>query len=900
MSSVLLQVLLRVQGDMRTIMKLLFFSLFLLLPTLGGCERQKPMTVAVLPLLEYVISLDGHAQPVSDSILKHDLPSKRYQRQANGIYQQNAADSAVELTLIQLQPHQRYRVTFTLDRPVSPDALRRSMRCEELTSWPFGKTVRDSDIRRAFSRLQIPRPVDGQLVSDRYLLEFQSHELALGLALRSLPGTNGPKLLQVTAVETGGAVALETMTGRRFGAEEHAPFLQVLGLPGGESSIDYRRAFLTYGEGRIEMALPPKAQGPLQMMLAVRPLKDQDVPVRLRLLDSAGKLLGEKSITAGRQRGWMSVMLSEPPGGWPATELILEQVADSVEPVLLAVGDLHLQAPIAQPLKSVVLVVIDNLPVAVLEETADGTSVAPELRALAAEGTYFRKVFSSANWSRPAQLSLLTALSPERTAIPVDELYVPASARKYFYQQTKTAADSFRQAGYRTVAFMSNFFLAGTDVGVDPGFDQLVNDYRPKIETRANVDRAISWIQANGDQPFFLFLHLNSPHLPHAPPTNFLPERLRSLPPAAGELWERFHPAAWANVSTPEQAVELERDLYLAEVRYADAEVGRLIRELQKLDRNTDTLLAVTSDHGGGFGQFPGEAVSHARGLFDLDLQVPVILHGDGVVARTDERLVSQVDLLPTIWEMVGLPLPAAWQGRSWLQDKESSPAVFSLGKEDHRLTLRADGGRYILHRVGLEFFLREADMASGQDSISLLHSPEWMWLDAEIDQRLFMTSPGYNLRFQGTTRQRIQGEARLAGPIYLARGARIERDDRLWVRGQTLYFDLNVGEGDRDWLQLIPLGAQTDLDLQVRVAGQPLADNDLLLGTDALPLAEAPFRFKAEDFELLEADRLPPEMLNRTTVNLWYRSHLDFAAWDNETLPVELRNMLRAQGYIR
>ncbi|RMG60277.1 MAG: hypothetical protein D6722_21170, partial [Bacteroidetes bacterium] len=205
-----------------------------------------------------------------------------------------------------------------------------------------------------------------------------------------------------------------------------------------------------------------------------------------------------------------------------------------------------------------------------------------------------------------------------------------------------------------------------------------------------------------------------------------------------------------------------------------------------------------------------------------------------------------------------------------------------------------------ILHRNGLEFFFPEADMASFTDRITLLYSPQWHWLDREVDSALFRTSPGYNLRFQGDVTARVRGEVELEGPIYLARGARVEENDKVWTTGRTLHFDLNISRGDQDWLQVVPLGRQAGLKIRVQTGSRELAANQLLLGGEGLPLAEPPFKFGVSDLGLLRADHLPEPPAGALTVNLWYRDHQVFADMDNQALPGELRQMLKTQGYIR
>ena len=138
------------------------------------------------------------------------------------------------------------------------------------------------------------------------------------------------------------------------------------------------------------------------------------------------------------------------------------------------------------------------------------------------------------------------------------------------------------------------------------------------------------WLDSAGTSRAFLFLHLNEPHKPYAPPERF----------------SQYSP-------------------YDGEIAYADEIVGRLIHYLkthQLYDRSTIVLL---SDHGEGLGDH-GEQ-EHGLFVYDEAIRVPLIIKQESNVGagRRVSDLVQHVDMVPTILDLVKAPVPDNLRGRS-------------------------------------------------------------------------------------------------------------------------------------------------------------------------------------------------------------------------------------------
>jgi iduronate 2-sulfatase len=211
--------------------------------------------------------------------------------------------------------------------------------------------------------------------------------------------------------------------------------------------------------------------------------------------------------------------------------------------------------------------------------------------------------------------------------------------------------------------------------------------------------RRLKQEQGEGGRPFFLAVGFLKPHLPFVAPRKYWdlydPARLtiadnpappRDVPAAAmalpmDELRGTYPkdvrvpppgqpdepPAEPYDLPrgplTPEQQVQLRRGYYAC-VSYVDAQVGRLLEELDRLGLSENTVIAVVGDHGFHLGEHGlwGKLTN-----FETANRVPFIVSAPHRFAgghRTD-ALVELVDLYPTLAELAGLPLPGHLEGVS-------------------------------------------------------------------------------------------------------------------------------------------------------------------------------------------------------------------------------------------
>ena len=201
-------------------------------------------------------------------------------------------------------------------------------------------------------------------------------------------------------------------------------------------------------------------------------------------------------------------------------------------------------------------------------------------------------------------------------------------------------------------------------------------------------DRAIDFIQSNRENPFFLFLSLNRPHLAWMPVPDEDLAHYKDRPVAVPD------PSADGTVSR-EKLRELTR-LYYANITCADRNMGRVLDALDELGLADNTIVIFIGDNGFMVGQHgllgKGNArrlhvdernrVSRERGtranMFDDSVLVPFIVRWPGVVkpGTTSDALVSTIDILPTLAEIAGVEAPPQVDGRSLLPLLNAQPNV--------------------------------------------------------------------------------------------------------------------------------------------------------------------------------------------------------------------------------
>lgn len=298
--------------------------------------------------------------------------------------------------------------------------------------------------------------------------------------------------------------------------------------------------------------------------------------------------------------------------------------------------------------------------------------VMPTVEAIAAESRRYLDTYTTATQTDLAALVPLTGqfplrdvtlrAYPVRTSYPkvmVYDVLAPQGWRAgVFSSQNEDwwgMVNVLRSPSLDTLLHAANYtgptYLPENDLG----FARFVRNAKRsgKIDDRETVGAAIHWLATAREKPFFLYLNLQTSHLPYAAPPG-APRRFGKGAPSFPILFGRY----------PLDSVEVVHDEYRNALAYVDDQIARVRAALMADGRWDSTIVVITGDHGQAF--FEHRTVAgHANGVFQEQVQVPLLIRAPGLAAGEDRRPASHVDVAPTIADLLGLPEQPAWQGVS-------------------------------------------------------------------------------------------------------------------------------------------------------------------------------------------------------------------------------------------
>ena len=369
----------------------------------------------------------------------------------------------------------------------------------------------------------------------------------------------------------------------------------------------------------------------------------------------------------------------------------------------------------------------------------------PNIDRLASEGVRFRDAMSQIPVTGPSHLTLMSGAGPWTHGNLLNGAPVPADQ--------PLLADTLHHAGWRTGAFVSSFVLDGR-FGLDRGF-QVYDDelggrsgwsgtLPGRIEERLawrlwpdrelergageTVDRALDWLNDQGDAPFFAWVHLFDPHGPYAPPEPWDEAYYHGNPrdPANTSMSLVHNVAEYLRPSLAGITdVNWVRAQYSGEISYADSQLGRLLDWLDSSGRAGSTLVVVVGDHGESLGEHD-VWFNHGDDLFEAEVHVPMVFRLPGAMTANVAQAgpVELCDVAPTVLDLLGTDAKPAADGISllpWLIGApESAPRTFARSLAWDRpanLAARAaglaDGPRWrvvALRALDGRYVLREQD----------------------------------------------------------------------------------------------------------------------------------------------------------------------------------------------
>ncbi len=342
---------------------------------------------------------------------------------------------------------------------------------------------------------------------------------------------------------------------------------------------------------------------------------------------------------------------------------------------------------------NVVLISIDSLRADRLSAYGHARPTSPTMDQLARQGVRFAEAWTTAPWTLPAHMSMLTGLYPFSHRVNTESDRLPPAVT--------TLAERLAATGMRRAGFVSEG-LVGSSYGFARGFDTF--DDTTAVRAFAEVDeetapiilrQAEDWLRRHGDQRFFLFLHFWDVHYDYVPPAPY--DRMFD-PDYRGPIDGRnfmFDDAIAPGMKQADLDHLLAR--YDGEIRWVDDHLARLLAALVAAGLDGRTAIIVTADHGEEF--FEHGYKGHGAALYRPVMQIPLIIRAPGIPpGRVVDEPVSLVDLVPTILELTGVPLDEPLDGISLVPAMAGRARLPERVLHGQRCSDRLSGCRVMRH----------------------------------------------------------------------------------------------------------------------------------------------------------------------------------------------------------
>jgi len=365
---------------------------------------------------------------------------------------------------------------------------------------------------------------------------------------------------------------------------------------------------------------------------------------------------------------------------------------------------------------NIVLIIADQFRADACKREGFALNTTPFLDSLAENGVWFNRAYCASPACVPSRTSLMTGRYPTATHVRSN-----MNLKDAWYETD--LMEVLRTKGYQTALIgknhsylkpeMVDYWKEYSHLGVtnpltenDKAFNKYLEGTHFYMSEKAApfpaemqlpakiVSDAKNWVtdeQKNSGKPFFLYVSIPEPHNPYQvsepyysmfPPESLPPVAVGAeVLPAKGNKWVLQKEMMDMGYPGFEKQVPRIRSNYYGMLRLIDDEVKNLIDYLRERGLYENTIFIFVADHG----DFTGEYGLIKKGVEvpECLTRIPMIWHGPGIGGNKapQNAHVSNVDIMPTICDIIGTPIPEGVQGRSlWpmLQGKDYPKEEFS------------------------------------------------------------------------------------------------------------------------------------------------------------------------------------------------------------------------------
>ena len=376
-------------------------------------------------------------------------------------------------------------------------------------------------------------------------------------------------------------------------------------------------------------------------------------------------------------------------------------------------------------------------------------TLTPNMDRLAKRGVVFTRAHCQFPLCGPSRASLMSGLLPSTLGYD-DHMKDEALAKRAGELGTDLLHSYFSHHGYKTLAVgkichnhvpKGSVDASGNRGNFSGGTGKLAKNWHqngtstdwaaaPERDDQLPDHHAAAWaveqLQAAHDKPFLLMVGFLRPHVPWYVPQKWFDlydkDKITLPPFKADDLNDVPEAAKRISIlkEMPRTTWAIENDqwrnivhAYLACISFADHQVGKVLDALDASPHKDNTLVVLWSDHGYHMGE---KNTFQKQSLWTRATRVPVVVAGPGIGGgRRCDRVVSLLDLYPTLLDLCDLPPNAKNEGRSWvplLKDPTRAwphPAI--IGWKENSFAVQGERYRYSRYSDGSEeLYDHEAD----------------------------------------------------------------------------------------------------------------------------------------------------------------------------------------------
>ncbi|GMU93033.1 MAG: hypothetical protein AMXMBFR4_20910 [Candidatus Hydrogenedentota bacterium] len=338
------------------------------------------------------------------------------------------------------------------------------------------------------------------------------------------------------------------------------------------------------------------------------------------------------------------------------------------------------------PYTNVLLITIDTLRVDRMSCYGASRETTPTIDAVAKEGMLFEHAYAQRNSTWPSLATIMTSQYPVQHGVRHNGLMMK--------NDSLTLAEILAQHGYLCAASYAN----ATSQNWEGFHFRYPIDHEP-VDERA-THAAVKWLNEHKGHKFFMWLHYLAPHQDYTPPQEFRKYVDAAYDGPIDGSKESITNATVKRFEVTDRDLQQVFNLYDGELLYVDNEVKKVLDVLRDQGVYDHTLIIISSDHGEELYDHHGY-FGHGASLYDGVLRVPLILRLPGTIpaGKRDATVVQHLTIAPTVLDVLGIPIPEAFAGKSLAplfrgEKADFGPAISEM--KDQILTIRTADYKYI------------------------------------------------------------------------------------------------------------------------------------------------------------------------------------------------------------